>query len=961
VARDEELHREVALKEIQQRHADKPESRARFLLEAEVTGGLEHPGIVPVYGLGCYGDGRPFYAMRFIRGDSLKEAIAHFHQPERRHRPEGERSLELRQLLGRFLDVCNAVEYAHSRGVLHRDLKPANILLGNYGETLVVDWGLAKVLEREEVATVEVPLRPSLSDDADLTRTGSVLGTPSYMSPEQAEGRQHLLGPRSDVYSLGATLYTLLTGRAPFPEGDLAEVLSKVQRGEYPPPRRVNAHVPPALEAICQKAMAHWPEDRYASARELGQEVERWLADEPVKAYPEPLVARCRRWMKRHRTLVLGAVTVLLVTAVALGVTTGVLSFKNEELRQAQEQEEKARKEAQANFEMASQAVEDYLFKVAEDDRLKQQDLFELRKKLLASAQEFYTRFVVARKEDPELELALGRAYSRLGLLHQELGETKPGREKLLQATALLQRLTTRYPDNPESQYLLGQTLNELYRSYMNDERRFTEGEKCLQQSLAIFAKLAREHPGVRKYRSEEQRTHRLFGWYWEARGHTDRAESYYRSALDAQRKLVKDFPVGEERHRLSVACRQLAELLRGSNRHLQAEALLREGITICEELLREQPRHPGRRDTLGDLQTALHECLRDMAKPKETEETGRAAVQIWRRLTADFPTVPDYLDSAVNSLIELSEFLTNKGNTGESLPLAQEAVSLVERLTTEFPPRPQYRYRVGQAYYQIARALHRKGDVKEGEKYRRRSIEVLDLLSRDHPDVPRYRTELAIGHSGLAFVLSQTKRLAEARRESLKALDLFEQLARGDPKNSEYPFRVGETCVNLSGVLVALGESPTAIQQKGIAALKPLVDHGHNEQAKTRLAALYFHLSTQLFERRDLPGALEAIDRALEYQPREAGLHFNRGRVLTEKKDLDGAAAAYREALKLHPTFAEAHCNLGLILQTQKQYAKALEHLRRGHELGSKQPGWNYPSAVWVSACEKLLEDQQP
>ena len=154
VALDSELDREVALKQILDDRADDPTSRFRFLIEAQITGGLEHPGIVPVYGLGAYGDGRPYYAMRFIRGDSLKEAIDQFHAgPKSGLGPAGSRDLALRKLLRRFMDVCNAIDYAHSRGVIHRDIKPANIIVGNHGETLVVDWGLAKPMGRVEPGT----------------------------------------------------------------------------------------------------------------------------------------------------------------------------------------------------------------------------------------------------------------------------------------------------------------------------------------------------------------------------------------------------------------------------------------------------------------------------------------------------------------------------------------------------------------------------------------------------------------------------------------------------------------------------------------------------------------------------------------------------------------------------------------------------------------------------------------
>jgi serine/threonine-protein kinase len=328
LAQDDELNRQVAVKRIREQHADDPESRRRFLREAEVTGRLEHPGIVPVYGLGQDADGRPYYAMRFIQGESLKDAIERFHAAEKPGRDPGERRLALRQLLASFVAVCKTMAYAHSRGVLHRDLKPANIMLGKYGETLVVDWGLARAFERDDLARSlgEASLTPSLDAGGGETRVGQMVGTPAYASPEQAAGLWDVIGPASDIFSLGATLYNLLTNCLPYDGEGVLEIIDQASKGEVIPPRHRKKDVPRALEAVCLKAMAGKRQARYDTALELAAEVEQWLADEPVSAYSESIVERMARTGRRHWVvLAIGVALIFGWGALAAAAFLGVI------------------------------------------------------------------------------------------------------------------------------------------------------------------------------------------------------------------------------------------------------------------------------------------------------------------------------------------------------------------------------------------------------------------------------------------------------------------------------------------------------------------------------------------------------------------------------------------------------------------------------------------------------------
>ena len=275
VAHDKELSRDIALKELRPERAAQVTHRARFLQEARITGQLEHPGIVPVYELAFrQDDQQPFYTMRLVKGRTLSGAADAYHK----NRREGQvASLELVTLLNAFVSVCNTVAYAHSRGVIHRDLKGQNVVLGDFGEVVVLDWGFPKLVGRlGEPDFPTVAGDPGGSDESGLTMQGQMIGTPGYMAPEQASGRLDQIERHTDIYGLGAILYEILTGNPPFMGFHPQEVLLKVQNEQPRRVREIWPDVPSDLENICLRALAKNPRDRFASASELAQEVQGW-------------------------------------------------------------------------------------------------------------------------------------------------------------------------------------------------------------------------------------------------------------------------------------------------------------------------------------------------------------------------------------------------------------------------------------------------------------------------------------------------------------------------------------------------------------------------------------------------------------------------------------------------------------------------------------------------------------
>jgi serine/threonine-protein kinase len=764
----------VALKEIQGQHADDGHSRGRFVREAEITGGLEHPGIVPVYGLGQYGDGRPFYAMRLIQGETLKEAIARYHSSlasvgHQRHDPGGNHGagtprspeFKLRALLTRFVAVCNTIAYAHSRGVIHRDIKPSNIMLGKYGETLVVDWGLAKALgsdrPKDESATPpETTLVPHLSDGSAETQLGSALGTPAYMSPEQAAGRVDLLGPASDIYSLGATLYTLLTGHAPIEEREVASVLRRVQQGDWLLPRQVKRDVHPALDAICRKAMSLRTEDRYPSALALAADVEHHLADEPVAAYREPWVARARRWSRQRRALVAGVAAALVVAAVGLTAATVLLSLSNRRERNLKEMAERHEEEAKeqrdkakANFKLAVDAVNDYCTKVGQDVRLKEKDLTSLRRQLLETAVKFYRRFVTEHGDDPELRAELGRAYSRLALLSKDLDEDNESVAQAQQAVDLFQALVEDNPDNPAYKHELATSYADLATCYnLNYDASIAADKRAMQ----LWEELTRAYPDNRDYALGLARAYGGTGELVRQQRHLDAADGWISRAIQVLEPLRQRFPEDEKvRRGLAGSYRNLANTCRLRRQWQKGIEAGRKALKLWQFLADANPKDPYYRKHVGITWQILALLYEAVPEFDQAAEAYRQALAVHKSLGETFPTIEGYQYDLVAVHSNRAEFLDRIGERDQATDSFKQALSVSEKMAARHPQDPFYQWMVAMTWVDLGQHHARAGRESDMLEAWTKAMPHLERVDCKDPDAVDTHAKLATSWQSVA------------------------------------------------------------------------------------------------------------------------------------------------------------------------------------------------------------------
>jgi serine/threonine-protein kinase len=735
IARDEQLGREVALKELRPRHAERPASRVRFVREAEIAGGLEHPGVVPVYALGKHPDGRPFYAMRFIQGRTFHEVVGEYHHP-----PDSwtaaDRNVRFRQLLQRFVSVCQTIAFAHSRGIIHRDIKPANVLIGSYGEAVVVDWGLARPYHPDAGCSGETEEALSMTDTpppahVDSTLMGSALGTPAFMSPEQADGLWDRVNPASDIYSLGATLYVLLTGKPPLPQQAFTEMARKIRAGKIKPPRQLKPETPRALEAICLKAMAVNPAERYSSALGLAEDIEHWLADEQVQAWDEPVLERARRWIRRHRTLVAAIAALWITGGVALGV--GLVIVNGEKQRT-----ELARLRTRAALDRQTAIIDDWLSR--------QRELLPYHREILRKTLADYEQLTADAGRDPESRFGVVQAYRRVGEIQSRLGELGEAELAMVEADRRLQELTAELPGESELQrerarILTGegvlarargepQKAERLFTDALAIRRAFAAAEP---EDLDALQELAKGHANVAAALADLNRPS---------------ADQAFREALRL-RQVVADRTTGPSEAE-QLADQELAKAHRNLGRYLFNKA--------CEA---SPPPDHNPLDSPEGVRLAA-----------EAEQALRAAAGIGERLVRDAEGVTGNHEELAEACLRLGTKFVKERKPKEAAPWLSRAAEQFDRLTTLHPTVPEYRRELAGVRYQLGQLALGERPAEALQQFDGSLETAGEYLRRGQPKSLIQNTIMA-DHVGRAIALDRLGRHADAADAWTQAIAL--------------------------------------------------------------------------------------------------------------------------------------------------------------------------------------------
>ena len=800
-ARQLSLNRRVALKVLPFAAALDPRQLQRFHNEAQAAAGLHHTHIVPVLTVGVE-RGVHYYAMQFIEGRPLSEVIRalrrlDLREPPERATPDKVSSEPATALLssgssptGRpffqavarlGIQAAEALEYAHALGVVHRDIKPGNLLLDTRGEVWVTDFGLARIQAEAGLS---------------LTLTGDVLGTLRYMSPESAAGgaRRGLVDHRSDIYSLGVTLYELLTLQPAVDGSDRQEILRRIAFEEPAPPRRLNADVPRELETILLKAIAKEPESRYATAQDLADDLERFLEHKPIRAKRPTLRERAVKWSRRHPAFLAFGFILLAVVATALAISSALLARKQLEVSRQRDRANALAQEANTQRELADQharlarrAVDDMFTRLAQKWLADRSQLEPVQREFLEKALQYYEEFSRLKGQDPAVRENLAGALYNVGAIRLRLGMVKPAEEAYRRSLAIWRELADLSPANAEMCYWVAETADSL-GDLLLANGRLAEAADAYRACRDAAQKLPGVPSGAPKYRALLSQAHGDLGRVHYELNQFRNAEMELGQAIPILEKLVSEDPQNQDaRATLGANLNYLGGILFATSRYQEAEAVFRRVIDHRQVLLDQSPRSVDDQSDQASSLANLGTIYAVTHRFPEAEATYRRALAIRRKLADEFPTVPAYHMRLAQDLDNLAEALGDSGKPQAAEPVRREAVGILERLVREYPDLPDHRVALGTALYNVGDLLGLIGKKPEAAEAFGRAMETFEPVIAGHAATPKPMIRFVESARKRGELLSNLHRGREAEGVLRRGLEWGDRLAAQPPNAPEF------------------------------------------------------------------------------------------------------------------------------------------------------------------------------
>jgi serine/threonine protein kinase len=917
-ARDRNMDREVAVKLLQDKFAPESSSAIRFVEEAKITGQLQHPGIPAVYHVGKLSDGRPYLAMKLIKGDTLEDLLK-FQTPI--------------NVLGVFEAICQAVGYAHAHQVIHRDLKPANIMVGSFGEVQVMDWGLAKVIDSHrsgEVAegapgetTAPTEIRSKRESDGSFTQAGSVMGTPAYMPQEQAAGENDKIDRSSDVFGLGAILCTLLTGKPPF-DGNTAEnVRLNAVRGKTEAAflRLDSCCAEPDLVALCKRCLAFEQSGRPRDADALAVEVamlriaseERALQAQMQKAKAEVTAAE---QAKRRRLVAWSSLAVASVLLVGLAGTLVGLRNANRaraDAEQAELAERAAKNRSDEAVEQAKKVLDAMTSDETEDKLTRQQELTDQQKAFLKTALAFYEKLAEGRADDEKSRERLGDAAHRVGAIQSRFGQKEEAlasyrkslaiREKLmaefpesaihrerisdshnsialiqddlklkkealvslLKALSIREKLMNEFPASPIYRERTADSLNSIGIIQVDLDQN-TEALISCRKALGIREKLIEDFPTSLHYRARTSDSHNNIGIVQSNQGQKNEALESYRKALAIRENLMADYPASPlYRERTADSHHNIGLILSDQGQKTEALESHRKALALRERLATE---FTALSDYRADTASSHHNIGLLTSDPSQKLEFYRKALAIREKLLADFPTRPDYRQNTAASYYNIGSIQDDQGQQAEALESYRKALAIREKLMIEFPASPIYRERTADIHNNIGVIQSDQGQKTQAFESYRNALALREKLMAEVPESPTYRKDVAASHNNIGSIQDDQGQKAEALASYRKALTIREKLMTDFPSVATYRADTAAIYRNLAFALSDPIEKRNSHLQALAIREKLLADFPDNASYRTDVGKSLFNIACSYATMKTLPEDMN-LNQALEYLTR--------------------------------------------------------------------------------------------